>query len=175
MNKAKWLLAVVAAGAAASAAAATLAAGPTASADPGTILKFDSMAPVTGPYVGTANPVRNLSGGGLPWIITRGMGELKRDGQLDIHVRGLVLAKAPPVPPSLQGINPVPDFEAVVSCQGISGQGTATITNVTTGLFAASPEGDSNIKSTVTLPSPCFAPIVFVSAADGSWFAATGG
>jgi len=170
MPKAKWLLAVVAAGT----AAATLAAGPSASADPGTLQKFDSMAPVTGPYEGAANPVRNLSGGGLPWIITRGMGELKRDGHLDVHVRGLVLANTPPVPPSVQGINPVPEFDAIVSCQSISAQGAPTVTNVTTGNFAASTEGDSNIHATVNMPSPCIAPIVFVGSGT-SWFAATGG
>jgi hypothetical protein len=37
-----------------------------ASADPGTILKFSVTTPVTGPYVGTANPIRTVPGGGLP-------------------------------------------------------------------------------------------------------------
>ncbi len=34
---------------------------------PPTILKFDTMVPVTGPYVGPANPIRGVPGGGLPW------------------------------------------------------------------------------------------------------------
>jgi hypothetical protein len=35
--------------------------------------------------------------------------------------------------------------------------------------------GDSVISATVTLPSPCFAPLVFVtSSAPQSWFAVTG-
>ena len=45
---------------------AVVALGTAATADPGTILKFDTMAPVTGPYVGAANPIRGVPGGGLP-------------------------------------------------------------------------------------------------------------
>lgn len=172
MKKAKLLVvAIVVAGA----AAAALSARTAASADPGTLLEFESMAPVTGPYVGAANPIRDLAGGGFPWMITSGMGVLQRDGHLVVHVRGLVLADQSPVPPSLQGTNPVPDFEAIVSCQSISTQGTATIANVSTGVFPASGEGNSNIEATVNLPSPCIAPIVFVASPGNAWFAATGG
>jgi hypothetical protein len=60
------------------------------------------MMPVTGPYTGTANPIRGVPGGGLPWIITAGNGALKSDGRLLVHVRGLVLADQAPVPPALQ-------------------------------------------------------------------------
>ena len=61
------------------------------------------MMPVTGPYTRTANPIRGVPGGGLPWIITAGNGALKSDGRLLEHVRGLVLADQAPVPPTLQG------------------------------------------------------------------------
>lgn len=174
MKKANWLVVAIAAGAMASAAGAALAAGGMASADPGTILKFDSMAPVTGPYVGTSNPIRDVPGGGFPWMITSAIGILQRDGHLVVHVRGLVLADEASVPPSLQGTNPVAHFEAIVSCQSTS-SGSATIANVTTGLFSASSDGDSNIDATVSLPSPCIAPVVFVASPSGAWFAATGG
>ena len=97
-------------------------------------LKFDVMTPVTGPYVGTSNPIRMVPGGGLPWMITAGTGLLTRDGRLQIHVRGLVLADNPAVPANLRGTNPIPDFEAIVSCQSISGT-NATVTNVATGRF----------------------------------------
>jgi len=171
MKKAKWVLLALVAGA----AAATLGAGTAASADPGTILKFDSMAPVTGPYVGAANPIRGLPGGGLPWMITAGTGVLQRDGHLVVHVRGLVLADQSPVPPALQGTNPVPDFQAIVSCQSISTGGGATVANVSTGPFPASSQGDADVEATVNLPNPCIAPIVFVASPGGAWFAATGG
>lgn len=177
MRKIRWLLATTGAAALASvvSVASMLAVTAPASADPGTILKFDTMTPVTGPYVGTANPVRAVPGGGLPWMITAGTGSLKRDGHLLVKVRGLVLADQPLVPPALRGINPIPDFRAIVSCQSISTGGTATITNVSTAEFPASTAGNSNIDATVSLPKPCIAPIVFVTSPGGMWFAATGG
>ena len=155
-------------------ALATVSLWTAASADPGTILKFDTMAPVTGPYVGTSNPIRGISGGGLPWIIESGRGSLDRDGRLKVRVRGLVLANHAPVPPALQGTNPVTPFKAIVSCQTIGADGSATVTNVSTGGFRASVEGDANIRATVQLPHPCIAPIVFVTSGGGAWFAATG-
>ena len=50
-------------------------------------------------------------------MLTAGTGSLKRDGHVLIHVRGLVLADQLPVPPALQGTNPIPDFDAIVSCR----------------------------------------------------------
>jgi hypothetical protein len=38
----------------------------------------------------------------------------------------------------------------------------------------ATTTGDAEIGAKVTLPSPCFAPIVFVTSGGGAWFAATG-
>jgi hypothetical protein len=172
MSKIRWLLAVI--GAVLAGLVAVAGVSSSASADPGTILKFATMAPVTGPYVGTANPIRGVPGGGLPWMITSGVGSLKSDGHLVISVRGLVLADESPVPPNLQGTNPIPNFRAIVSCQSIGGDGSATVTNVSTGDFAASTSGNSNIGATVSLPRPCIAPIVFVTSPGGAWFAATG-
>lgn len=172
MNKIKWLLA--AAGAALIGLLPVLATSSPAGADPGTILKFTTMTPVTGPYVGTANPIRTVPGGGLPWMITAGTGSLKSDGHLLVHVRGLVLADQSPVPPALQGTNPIPGFRAIVSCQSIGPGGTATVTNVSTAQFPASTKGNADINATVSLPRPCIAPIVFVTSPGGAWFAAAG-
>jgi hypothetical protein len=137
------------------------------------LLVFDSMAPVTGPYVGSANPIRGLSGGGLPWMISHADGVLSADGHLVVQVRGLVLADAAPVPANLRGTNPIPDFRAVVSCQTISGT-AAMVANVATAPFKATTQGDSRIHTTVALPSPCIAPIVFVTSPGEAWFAAIG-
>ena len=41
--------------------------------------------------------------------------------------------------------------------------------------FPASPTGDAQVKADVTLPEPCFAPIVFVTSPTNQWFAVTGG
>ena len=134
------------------------------------------MAAVSGPYVGSANPIRDIPGGGLPWIISSATGELRSDGQLTVSVRGLVLAPAEPVPGNLQGTNPAPTFHAVVSCQSVDDSGAPMLASVRTGDVPASPSGDADISEAVTLPQPCVAPIVFVSggAGVGSWFAATG-
>jgi hypothetical protein len=139
----------------------------------GTILEFTTMAPVTGPFVGTANPIRGINGGGFPWQIAKATGELKTDGHLEVEVMGLVLLAGDPVPPPLQGTNPIPTFQAVVSCLTIV-DGAAETTNVATAPFPATTSGDSTIEGTVSLPSACIAPIVFVGPSAAVWFAATG-
>lgn len=175
MRKIRWLLAAVGAAGLVSAAAVQ---GAAASDDPGpaTVLKFSTMAPVTGPYVGPANPIRGVPGGGLPWLLTSAGGSLKRDGHLLVKVRGLVLAKQAPVPAALQGTNPFASFRALVSCQSIGAGNTATVTNISTSDFKADTSGDSTINETVSLPRPCVAPIVFVTGPTGTnvWFAVTG-
>jgi hypothetical protein len=172
MSKIKWLLA--AAVAAIIALGSVLGVTASAGADPVMILKFDTMTPVTGPYTLPANTIRGVTGGSLPWIITAGTGSLQSDGHLLVHVRGLVLVNAPPVPPQVRGINPFPDFEGIVSCQTIGAGGAPIVTNVVTAGFPASTAGNSDINATVSLPRPCIAPIVFVETAGVGWFAATG-
>ncbi|MBO0785932.1 MAG: hypothetical protein J2P33_07645 [Actinobacteria bacterium] len=172
MTKFRWL--IVAVGAALAGLIPVLGATAPVGADPGTIMKFTTMTTVTGPYVGTANPVRTVPGGGLPWMITAANGSLKSDGHLIVHVRGLVLADQPQVPPAQQGTNPIPAFEAIVSCQSIGTDGTATVSNVSTAQFPASTDGNADINATVSLPHPCIAPIVFVASPAGAWFAASG-
>lgn len=138
------------------------------SAAPAVVLKFDTMAPVTGPYVTTptqSNPIRGINGGGKAWQLDSATGLLERDGHLLVHVRGLVLVAT--------GSNPISSFKAVVSCQTIT-DGAATVTNVATDTFPASTVGDADLKTRVALPSPCIAPIVFVTSPGGAWFAATG-
>ena len=135
------------------------------SAGTATILKADTLAGVSGPYVGTPNPIRGVNGGGIPWDIAEGKVVLGADGSLEVKVEGLVLATS--------GANPVSTFRAIVSCQTIVA-GAAVVTNVSTGTFPATTTGDSKIEATVSLPDPCFAPIVFVTSPTGSWFAVTG-
>ena len=144
-----------------------------ASNDEASVLKFDVMVGVTGPYTGSANSIRGVPGGGLPWEVAEAHGKLSAGGELKITVEGLVLARRDPVPAALQGTNPVPNFKAIVSCQTITG-GAATTTNVETGLVPASGTGDATMRADVALPSPCIAPIVFVTSPNGAWFAATG-
>lgn len=142
--------------------------------DNSTILEFASMAPVTAPYTGNTNPIRGIPGGGLPWIIGSAKGELRSDGKLEIQVTGLVLAADPSVPVAIQLTNPLPSFRATVSCLSIDSNKLPTTVNVSTNTFQATNQGDSSIETTVSLPAPCIAPIVFVTTPTGAWLAATG-
>lgn len=135
------------------------------------VLRFDVMAPVTEPFVGAANPIRGVAGGGLPWEIKEGKGRLRADGRLRVKVEGLVLARRDPVPANLQGTNPIPQFRAIVSCATAD---PAMGANVMTDLVPASPRGDARIRTRVDLPEPCIAPIVFVTSPTNAWFAVTG-
>ncbi|HST90174.1 MAG TPA: hypothetical protein VLJ14_17500 [Ktedonobacterales bacterium] len=137
--------------------------------DDATILKFTTMAPVTGPFVGKANPIRGINGGGIPWKLTSAKGELKANGELEVRVRGLVLAAGP-----LAGTNPIANFVAIVSCLSVDSMGNMITVNTATAPFPATTTGDSEIEATVSLPSPCIAVLVFVGPNPNTWFAATG-
>jgi hypothetical protein len=126
----------------------------------GTLLEFDSMTGVSGAAVGTVND-RGITGGGAPWVITSGVGEVSRQGEVEVTVTGLVI----PIPP-FNGTNPIPAFKAIVSCLTPHG-----VVNVSTASFPANTAGDSTINGTVRLPHPCKDPIVFVTAPTGQWFA----
>jgi hypothetical protein len=129
------------------------------------VLDAKVLAPVTAPYTGAANPIRGLNGGGVPWRIGDAQADLRADGRLHVEVEGLVLAST--------GANPVAQFKAVVSCQTTT-NGLAAVANVSTPLVDATSTGDAEIDTTIALPSPCFAPIVFVTSPGSSWFAVTG-
>ena len=135
------------------------------------ILDFDTMVGNTQAFTGATNPIRGIDGGGLPWTIESGFGKLRADGRLDIQVRGLVLAAG-----EKAGSNPIPNFRAIVSCLG----GDGSVQNVVTEAFPATTGpaseggGDAKISTTIDLPQPCIAPIVFVTSPTGAWFAATG-
>lgn len=130
------------------------------------VLEFRTMAGVSGPFVGPTNPIRGIAGGGIPWRLDEARGELRRDGRLEIKVRGLVLATT--------GVNPSPAFRGVVSCQIIDGTGAPAILNLATDNFPATPTGDSDIEAMLELPANCFAPIIFVTNPAGRWFSITG-
>ena len=140
-----------------------------------TMLEFGTMVANSSPFIGAAGTIRGIAAAPLPWSVTgRIKGELKTNGELEIEVRGLVLANDPSVPANLRLINPVPFFSAVVSCMS-SVAGKVVVSNITTANFLANTAGDSKIEATVALPAPCVAPIIFVTSPNGAvWFAATG-
>jgi hypothetical protein len=127
------------------------------------VVKFHTMAPVTGQFVGaTGTAIRGLHGGGLPWALRSAQGELSPDGRLRVQVKGLVLAAGPSI-----GTNPIPTFRAIVSFE--------TLPPIFTAAVPASTDGDADINTHVDLPHPGFAPIIFVGPGTNSvWFAVTG-
>jgi hypothetical protein len=133
------------------------------------LLEWGTMVGNTQAFTGATNPIRNINGGGVPWVLSSAKGELSPDGALEIKVRGLVLASS--------GSNPSAVFRGLVSCL----DGNAGIVNVLTANFPATTGpataggGNADIETTVSLPDPCIAPIVFVTSGTGSWFASTGG
>ena len=146
------------------------------------ILEFDTMVGVPRPYVGAANPIRGINGGGLPWVVGSATGEMKQSGKLEISVTGLVFdPNDPGVPSNLKGANNQANFNAIVSCLSRDSSGNPITVNLTTGPFAAttgpaaSGGGNAKVEAQLALPRPCIAPIVFVTNAAGTaWFAATG-
>jgi hypothetical protein len=138
------------------------------------VIQANVLAPVVEPYTGPANPIRGVTGGGLPWEIDSGSANLRANGRLHVNVNGLVLARRAPVPAERQGTMPFTQLGAIVSCLTTPDGLSATTDNVSTELFNVTPRGDGHLDTSVALPSPCFAPIVFVTAPTGQWFAVTG-
>jgi hypothetical protein len=147
-----------------------------ASADESKLLEFNSMIGLPRPYTGTANAIRGVPGGGLPWVIAFGKGKVSPEGKVDVKVKGLVFDPNDQavIDRGLAGINTVPNFKVIISCLSKDADGNPITVNVSTGLFPADSEGNAHIKDTVVLPQPCIAPILFVTSPGGAWFAATG-
>jgi hypothetical protein len=133
------------------------------------VLEFDTMTPVVAPFTGTAHPIRGINGGGVPWAVAAAKGELRTDGQLEIEVEGLVI-------PSRGGVNPVAAFRGVVNCLTTASPDNGV--NLVTDPVPTDAAGNAKIEAQLNLPSPCVAPLVFVTngtgAAPGAWFATTG-
>jgi hypothetical protein len=141
------------------------------------LLQFDTMFADVPPFIGATGHIRGIDAAPLPWMIHAVHGELDANGRLVIDVDGLVLADQAPVPPSLQGTNPIPFFAGVVSCL-TSVNGSVGRRNVITANFPASmPGGFAHIHQVLTLPQPCVAPVVFVTSPGPTgevWFTVSG-
>jgi hypothetical protein len=134
------------------------------------VLKFNTMVGVPAGLTRdlSQTPLRGINGGGVPWAIADASGELRADGHLEITVQGLVVASS--------GSNPSATFRGLVSCVKSDGSFENIPTApfpATTGLASAG-GGNATIEADLVLPQPCIAPIIFVTSATGSWFAATG-
>ncbi len=146
------------------------------------VLEFDTMVGVPRPYTGSANAIRGVPGGGLPWVLSSAKGELSVDGNLEVEVTGLVFDPNDPavIAAGLANRNTVPAFRAIVSCLSKDLGGAPVTVNLMTEPFPATTGlageggGNSKIEAQLQLPTPCIAPIVFVTSPGGAWFAATG-
>jgi len=139
-----------------------------------TILAFDTMYGVDGPFVGDANPVDGIPGDELPWVIKRASGFLLTNGKLKILVRGLVFKDDPSVPENLRGINDETEFRAAVACLTEDGDQVVQANVITDG-SPTNEKGNALIKAKLDLPNPCVGPRVFILAgSEDKWFAVTG-
>lgn len=139
-----------------------------------TVLEFDTMVGVYGPFLGEANPIRDLNGGGAPWVLESGRGELRSNGDLLVEVTGLIIPES-----AGRGFNPAEFFRAAVSCISVDDGGLPIFHTVFTEngaevMMGDPANGDARIEARLHLPNPCLAPIVFVTSPTGSWFAVTG-
>ena len=134
-----------------------------------TELSFKTMVGTVAPYLGAANAIRGISGAGAPWSLDEANGKLKANGDLRVMVKGLVITAT--------DSNPSADFRAVVSCLS-SSNGAATTVNTVSEPFPATATGNAKFEGHLNLPSPCLAPIVFVTNGVGDppgvWFSITG-
>jgi hypothetical protein len=112
-------------------------------------------------------PIRSVPGptiagvpaGGRAWTISNGSkARVDEDGEVRVVLHGLVFADT-------KTTLPVTQVKASVVCGG-------AVTG-TTDLVSITPDGDAEIRATVSLPADCSDPIVLIRVAGGAWIAAT--
>ena len=135
------------------------------------LFEFNHMTAVVLPFTGAANPIRGIGGAGAPWQIASGNVEMKSTGKIELSVRGLVLVA--------NGTNPIPTFAVIEIGQSKDAAGARTVVNLVAGTTSATATGDADFEGSVTPPSPCIAPIVFVAipataTAPARWLAISG-
>jgi hypothetical protein len=101
------------------------------------------------PSVPTDVAIHGIAPGGVPGVLTRGSVRVKRDGELDLRLRGLII-------PTLGTAGPVTTVSASLLC------GLDTAPAATTGAVPLSSSGDARIDTRIALPPTCLAPAVVV-------------
>jgi hypothetical protein len=124
---------------------------------------------------GANRPVRTVSSGGVPWVISAGSDiRLSGDGRLRADVRGLLITGTGT---GLDGTTgPVHQVAALVTCTNPASGDAGAPSMVATTAVPLSAAGNARIDQTVSVPGPCIAPVVLVLAnsASGPWIAASG-
>lgn len=110
---------------------------------------------------GATNDVNGVPPGGRPWVIERLTADVKANGRITVHGRGLVLAGGPNI-----GTGGGQSVRAQLFCGGVSHQ-TPTLVPLDT-------DGDFRIDDVLS-PNPpgvCATPILLIVSGGGNWFAA---
>jgi hypothetical protein len=110
--------------------------------------------------------LNGIAPGGVPWVLKRGAATLERNGEFRVFVRGLVI----PPPTGMNTPGPVMTVNASLYCDGSSTPVGSTPS------VPLSMSGDAAMKSTLTLPAKCLAPLVLVhpNGNAGAYIAASG-
>jgi hypothetical protein len=104
--------------------------------------------------------------GTVPWVLRSGEASLRRDGRLDVDIRGLVI----PAAPFTGTTGPVKTVNASLYCGGSSMPvGTSPQVPIST-------DGNAKIDATIALPSKCQIPILLIhpNGASGVYIASSG-
>ena len=127
--------------------------------------EFVFFSPVVGSNPGIT--IAGVASGGAPWVVRRGVAVLTDDGRLRVDIRGLIL-------PSTGNTGPVTQVAASIVCS----DAVATTSNSVN----LSADGNAEIHTKLTLPSPCFGTVILIRVtganntplpAPGPWIAAT--
>jgi hypothetical protein len=123
---------------------------------------FVFIAPIVGTNPGLT--IAGLKSGGAAWVVRHGAAVLDDNGDVRADVRGLLL-------PSTGTTGPITQVAATVVCFSATGA-TVAGTTKSANLSAA---GNARIRGKVTVPSPCFAPVVLIQATGINDAPVTGG
>jgi hypothetical protein len=124
---------------------------------------------------GANQPVRTVSSGGVPWVVSAGSDtRLTGDGRLRADIRGLLITGTGGALDGTTG--PVTQVAAALTCTNAASGDTGAPSIVNTDPVPLSAAGDARIDQRIAVPVPCIAPIVLIRAnsAAGPWIAGNG-
>lgn len=110
---------------------------------------------------GLVNDARGVPPGGRPWVIERLTADVRANGRITVHGRGLVLAGGDNI-----GTGGGQSVRARLFCGGVE--------HNTPNLVALEADGDFRIDD-VLVPNPpavCATPVLLIVSGGGNWFAA---
>lgn len=125
------------------------------------LVRFEGGIGVVPVRVGPApNIVQGVSPGGQPWVIERLSVDVKRDGRISVHGRGLLLGGGNGI-----GTTGGQSVQARLFCNSVP-HNTASV--------PLREDGDFRIDDVLMPlpPDPCLSPVLLIVGSSGNWFAA---